>query len=448
MRRLLILIGLVLSGLLAAFLLGRPALAEFAVMQGPVTMRTASLWLQANHVGQARVEYWILAHGGKPQQTNPLPLNVQQDYSALLSLTDLLPGKTYRYRVLLDGTPVKEGHFTTLPAWRSSGRPFDFTVYFGSCAFLQDSTWDWGPSFGGEYEIFDHIAEQALANPLPSFMLWDGDTVYYREADYESPWGMNARQRSVRHHPALQKLLTALPHYAIWDDHDYGPNDSNRSFVLKETSLGLFKRYWANPSYGLLQQPGLFTDFSVSDADFFLLDDRFNRDHDRTADFPGKQLYGPDQLSWLKNVLLASRARFKLIVGGSQFLNDLSKWEGWQHFKDERQGFLDWLAQNRVDGVIFLSGDRHRTELLKIERPDTYPLYELTCSPLTSQPRKAAEETLNPRRVENTLTEQRNFCTLNFTGENIDRTVTLRSFNSAGKKLWEINLSAESLKSP
>lgn len=448
MRRLPILIGLALSGLLAAFMPGRHTLAEVAVVQGPVTMGTASLWLQADQAGHARIEYWPEAQPGKSQHTRTVLLGVQQDYSAMLSLTDLMPGKRYHYRVVLDKPPVKEGQFSTLPAWLGSKRPFDFTVYFGSCAFLQDSNRDWGPPFGGEYEVFDHIAEQALANPLPSFMLWDGDTVYYREADYESPRGMNARQRSVRHHPALQKLFTALPHYAIWDDHDYGPNDSNRSFVLKETSLSLFKQYWANPSYGLPQQPGLFTDFSVSDADFFLLDDRYNRDHDRTADFPGKQLYGPDQLSWLKNALLASRARFKLIAGGSQFLNNLSKAEGWQHFPAERDSFLDWLANNRIDGVIFLSGDRHRTELLKIDRPGTYPLYELTCSPLTSQPRMAAEEAPNPERIAGTLVEQRNFCSMDFTGDDIDRNLTLRSFNSAGKKLWEINLSAESLKSP
>ena len=176
---------------------------------------------------------------------------------------------------------------------------------------------------------------------------------------------MNARQRVVRHHPALQKLLSALPHYAIWDDHDYGPNDSNRSFVFKDASLVLFQRYWANPSYGLPGGPGIFTQFSVADADFFLLDDRGYRDHDRATDFPGKQLYGSEQLIWLENALLASRARFKLIVGGSQFLNDRSKAEGWQHFPAERDAFLDWLGNNHINGVIFLSGDLHHTELLK-----------------------------------------------------------------------------------
>src|ERR1700690_2167574 len=251
MRRVLLLIRVIVSGLAASFLLSNAAWAELVVMQGPVTMRTASLWVQADEPGQVGIEYRADKQASQLRQTDPVSLSAQQDYSAKLNLTDLMPGETYLYRVLQDGRPVRDGRFSTMPAWRSSGRPFDFTVYFGTCAFLQDSTWDWGPSYGGEYEIFDHIAAQALDHPQPSFMLWGGDTVYYREADYESPWGMNARQRAVRHHSALQKLLTALPHYAIWDDHDYGPNDSNRSFVFKDASLVLFQRYWANPSYGL-----------------------------------------------------------------------------------------------------------------------------------------------------------------------------------------------------
>ena len=51
---------------------------------------------------------------------------------------------------------------------------------------------------------------------------------------------------------------------------------------------------------------------------------------------------------------------------------------------------------------MFLSGDRHFTELLKVERPGTYPLYEFTSSPLTSRPwanPDAAEQQQSRRRA-------------------------------------------------
>ena len=61
--------------------------------------------------------------------------------------------------------------------------------------------------------------------------------------------------------------------------------------------------------------------------------------------------------------------------------------------------------------MIFLSGDRHFGELLKIERAGAYPLYEFTSSPLTSQPvaRPDAAERENPDVVPGTLHGRRQF---------------------------------------
>ena len=50
-------------------------------------------------------------------------------------------------------------------------------------------------------------------------------------------------------------LLRHAPQYAIWDDRDFGPSDSDRTFPLREASGAIFERYWANPSYG--SEPGL-----------------------------------------------------------------------------------------------------------------------------------------------------------------------------------------------
>src|SRR5207247_4532087 len=67
---------------------------------------------------------------------------------------------------------------------------------------------------------------------------------------------MAARYRRQRGFAPLQKLLTATSHLAIWDDHDYGPNDSDTSYVMKGETLKLFGRYWPNPSFGLPDLPG------------------------------------------------------------------------------------------------------------------------------------------------------------------------------------------------
>ena len=82
-------------------------------------------------------------------------------------------------------------------------------------------------------------------------MVWMGDNLYFQAADELDPQSMASRYRRQRSFAPLQALLTATSHVATWDDHDYGPNDANASYTMKGESLALFRRYWANPSYGL-----------------------------------------------------------------------------------------------------------------------------------------------------------------------------------------------------
>ena len=96
---------------------------------------------------------------------------------------------------------------------------------------------------------------------------------------------------------------------------------------------------------------------------------------------------------------------------------------------------------------MFLSGDRHHTELLRLDREDTYPLYELTCSPLTSGLHKVeAAEAVHPARVPNTLVSAHNYCTLTAEGPGKGRTLVLKSHDAQGKLLWEVRMEAAALK--
>ena len=203
-----------------------------------------------------------------------------------------------------------------------------------------------------------------------------------REPEYTSREGINRRYRFYRSHPRMEKLLTAAPHVAIWDDHDFGPNDSDASFAGKGWTLEMFRRYWPLPYTP--PADGLYGMVTQGDVEIFLLDDRSWRDPDEWPQGPDKAMYGAKQMAWLKRALFASRAPFKLVAGGSQFFNGVSKYETWAKYPAEQKDLLDFLAQQRVPGVIFLSGDRHFSEGLRIERPGLYPLHEFTVSPFTS----------------------------------------------------------------
>jgi alkaline phosphatase D len=419
-------------------------------MAGHVTMRTASIWLQSDGPGTAQIEYWKADDPKAKQRSAPIELRATTDFAVTFELVALEPGMRYEYQVLLDGARATRGErffVRTQPLWKWRADPPDLRFFLGSCAYVNDPPYDRpGQPYGSDYFIFETIAAKARATPVDHFMLWLGDNLYFREVDYESPWGMNDRWRRHRTLPALQPLLSATHHYAIWDDHDYGPNDTNRSFVLKGAALDLFQRYWANPSHGLPGTPGIFTTFSYLDADFFLLDDRWYRSADRGVEDGARTMLGREQIDWLKQALAASTATFKFIANGSQILNDANRYEGWHRYPQEREEFLDWLSRQGVKGVVFLSGDRHHTELLRRERAGSYPLYELTCSPLTSSPRNADEA--NPLRVPGTLVLVRNFCTVDVTGPRTERMVVFRAFSADGRELWAQQVPGETLRQP
>jgi alkaline phosphatase D len=248
----------------------------------------------------------------------------------------------------------------------------------------------------------------------------------------------------------LQKLLIAAPHLAIWDDHDYGPNNADASYVMKGESLQLFRRYWANPSYGLPEVPGIFGHARWGDVDIFLLDDRWYRSANDARDGPDKTMFGTQQLAWLRNALIHSQAPFKLVVNGSQMWNRVNRFEGWNHYATEQRAFADWLLAQRIEGVVFLSGDRHFSELLKITRPGAYPLYEFTSSPLTSRPwaNPDAAEQQNGDVVPGTLIGKRQFGMLRVTGPGGDRILALESYDAEGNRLWRNEIRARDLKMP
>jgi alkaline phosphatase D len=100
--------------------------------------------------------------------------------------------------------------------------------------------------------------------------------------------------------------------------------------------------------------------------------------------------------------------------------------------------------------MIFLSGDRHFSELLQIERAGAYPLYEFTSSPLTSQPpaRLDPADRDNPDVVPGTLIAKRQFGLIRVSGPGNDRRLAFESYDGAGALLWKHDIRARELRFP
>ena len=435
---------LVAAVLMAAALLLAPAVSageRLTVMHGYADFTSVVLWIQTAQGGPVEIE--VAPEAGGDARRLSYVADAAHDHVLTARVPGLSPGTAYRYRIAAQGE-VREGVVRTQRYWNSASDAAELVIAIGSCHFIAHPN----PVFrgrGGDYQIFDAIAARQ-----PDAMLWLGDNVNLQAPDFLDPSSMAARYRQARSFGPLQKLLTSTAHLAILDDHDFGPNDADGSYVLKGESLKLFQRYWPNPSYGLPGVPGAFGWARIGDVELFLLDGRSHRHPNHYPDRPEKTMFGAAQLEWLKQALLSSRARIKLVAAGSQFWNRASRFEGLYQFPQEQQRLREWLLEARIEGVVFLSGDRHFGELLRIERANAYPLYEFTSSPLTSTPvaRPDAAERENPDVVPGTFQNRRQFGLIRVSGPGGDRRIALESYDSDGGALWRHEIRASDLRFP
>lgn len=409
-------------------------------MLGQVELRTASLWLEV----APTVKAVALRYGarGAQQKTQGYKGELGRQFNPIrIDLGDLEPNTAYTYSIIIDGKTLPGGSFTTKELWQWRKPAPDFSFLAGSCNYVNNPVYDRpGKPYGADSSIFITMAKEQAA-----FMLWLGDNWYTREVDYASSWGLWARASRDRSQPVLQPLLRNMAHYANWDDHDYGPNDIGGHYTLKEEARKVFQNYWANPSYGQKGE-GVYTQFSWSDVDFFVVDDRWWRATDVLPDSvngmpnPEKTMLGREQMQWLKNALAYSTATFKLIVVGSQVLNPVLKNESFRDYPSEYNELIGFITSQQIRGVLFVTGDHHHSEVIRIDRPGTYPLYDITVSPLTSGTRPfAGAELNNPYRVMG-FDHTQNYGRFTISGGKGQRRLEVRFLDAKGKEAgrWQI----------
>lgn len=403
-------------------------------MLGHVDMLEARIWLQCHGPCNVGIQYWNEAH---PDSLLVLP--VQQSDRANAHVLEfvadrLKPGTTYQYQVALNGRTIpfpEPLSFTTQPLWKFRTDPPPFTVAMGSCTYVNEPEYDRpGRPYGDGMRIFD-----AIADKNPDLMLWLGDNIYLREPDWGSRSGYLHRYTHTRSVPELQRLLRTTKHYAIWDDHDFGPNDADGSWVNSTLARETFDLFWANPTCGIPgDEQSVATHFSHADVDFFLLDNRTHR-------VPAKlktgtpQMLGKPQLDWLIQALRYSDASFKLVAVGSQVLSTANEYENYATMPEERAELLRRIEAEGIQGVVFLTGDRHFTELSELRLKDGNVVHDLTVSPLTSGTYEP--KLTNTNQVEGTLVTKRNFATLSFSGVRKERVMHIQVFDGDGVRIWE-----------
>ncbi|NNG15841.1 MAG: hypothetical protein HKM89_05110, partial [Gemmatimonadales bacterium] len=134
-------------------------------------------------------------------------------------LENLTPGTEYSYSLAVDGRTVSEriGSFSTFV-----DGPMSFSVAAGSCARL-----------GSNGMVYEAILEMD-----PDLFLVPGDLFY---ADHMKTAGhfTEAFDETLTQ-PAQAALLAHVPVAYVWDDHDYGGNDADRTAPTRDLARQAF----------------------------------------------------------------------------------------------------------------------------------------------------------------------------------------------------------------
>jgi alkaline phosphatase D len=279
----------------------------------------------------------------------------------------------------------------------------------------------------------------------PRALLLLGDNVYID--DPETPEMQLFHYYRRQSQPEWGKLAKTVPIYSIWDDHDFTTNDGWGGPDIEKPSWKrdvweIYKENWDNPYYGGgKENPGCWFDFSIGDVHFIMIDGRYYRESPKDET---PSMLGPVQMKWLKKTLTEKPATFTVIctnVPMAPKVKPGSK-DTWDGYPEERSAIYQFIADQKIPGVVILSADRHRSDAYKVDTEinGMYPLFEFSSSRLTNQHvHKLIDHSLFG------YNDKQSFGKIDFDLTTEDPTVKYTIINIDGKKIHDLTIKLSQL---
>ncbi len=307
--------------------------------------------------------------------------------------------------------------------------------------------------------ILDSVTKQQ-----PDLFIWLGDNIYGDTKDMQV---LRDKYAMLAAKPEFQRLKSAAPFLATWDDHDYGWNDAGRHYPFKEESKEIFLDFWGEPENSLRRlRKGIYTSKYYENQgrilQIILLDNRSFRDDLRRYrgelsqdpkffypldyyphEITDSTLLGEEQWRWLDSEL-RKPADLRIIASGTQFSISYNGYEAWANFPHERQRMLDLVKETGANGVIFLTGDVHYGEISVLREQGLYPIYDITASGITSTWHFA---TPNENRIEGPVMDN-HFGLLTIDWEQHDPSIIMEIIDIRGNQRVEHTIRMSELRLP
>lgn len=322
---------------------------------GAVTATHARVFVRTSAPAQVRIRYGATSDLPNGAESAAQFTRADSDFTTQVELQGLNASTSYYLQVLVNGVAQlcpPYPHFKTFPV-AGSNVPFRFVLLTDFKTARKNSK--------RYVETFKSAAAEQ-----PDFVIIGGDFDHSNAMTLAAKRDMFKALYTSAHNyqDFINLILRQFPVAHMWDDHDFGGNNSDKTNPSKKIAREVLAEYF--PVYDL---PAVgdadYQQFSYGPADFFLLDERSQRDPEEAPDGPYKSMLDGDrlgavgQLQWLKNGLLNSKAKWKFLITPVVFNPSLDKPDSWNGYQYERQQLVSFIKQNHITGVILISGDLH-----------------------------------------------------------------------------------------
>lgn len=390
------------SGARLYFLVEDTDIFKHSVASGDPTSTSVIIWTRLSGFEEPTTVKWQISKrqdfaslGGEGMYRT----SAEQDYTVKIDVPDLDPGTFYYYRFIIGKKVSQLGRTKTLSDTDQesvklgivSCSNYEFG-YFGAyhglaeeeldaILHLGDYIYEYGP---------DKYGDKAFTRKhLPAHEIISLE-------DYRTRYGQ------YREDEGLQQAHQMHPFITIWDDHEIA-NDSYKDGAQNhqedegdyQTRKQIAKQvYYEWMPVRPQKNAELYRSFTMGDlVDVIMLDERYTGREAPTESLEEadteRSMLGSTQLSWLKNELATSTAKWKVI--GNQvifspcdlsavrpdFPLNLDAWDGYAYERDDIRTFL---ADHNISDVVFVTGDTHSSWAFDIPKVGTnYSDDKLTC---------------------------------------------------------------------
>ncbi|KUF89917.1 hypothetical protein AM588_10002534 [Phytophthora nicotianae] len=160
-------------------------------------------------------------------------------------------------------------------------------------------------------------------------------------------------------------LAMDMPFVYMWDDHDFGPDNSDSTAPGRNASVQAYHEFV--PHYPLIggrsRSNTVHQAFTIGRVRYLLTDLRSARTPNTAPAAPTKTVLGKKQKAWFKSELVRATSdptiRLIIWVNTMPWLDDERKWGHFVHEQQELVNFIKAHGLNKWVPIVIVSGDAH-----------------------------------------------------------------------------------------